>query len=80
MSAKGARDQFEVYAHQLALDIARFDKDIDSAAVKEKITADLNGGLAAGANGTPTFFVNGVQMPPPSSYDQFKNFIANGIR
>lgn len=80
MSSSGARGQFVTYAQALKLDMTRFQTDIDSTAVKNTIKADQDGGLAAGVNATPTFYVNGVKMPPPQNYDQFKSYILNGIK
>jgi protein-disulfide isomerase len=80
MSDAGARAQFTAYAAELGLDMTRFASDIDSSAVKDRIKADLDGGLAAGVNGTPTFFVNGTKMPSPQSYDQFKQYVTRGIQ
>ncbi len=47
------------HAHRLALDLDRFDRDIDSAGVVAKVRSDFLSGARSGVNGTPTFFVNG---------------------
>jgi len=56
-SASGAvRDIFAQYAQSLGITVNQFKKDIDSDAVKNKISQDVNDGKALGINGTPTFF------------------------
>ena len=46
-------------AQQLGLDVAQFEKDLDSDEVKERIDADMNEARQANIGGTPTLFVNG---------------------
>jgi protein-disulfide isomerase len=78
MSGSGARATFEGYAAALGLDVAKFKRDVDSSAVKEKIKADYDGGVASGVNATPSFFINGKKMAQPQSYDQFKQAVLSG--
>lgn len=59
-----ARDMLVGYARELKLDIAKFEKDMDSDAVEAEVRADKNSGLAARVNATPTFFVNGRAVQP----------------
>ena len=47
------------YAELLKLDLERFDGDVGSRAVAERVRSDLLGGVRGGVNGTPTFFING---------------------
>jgi protein-disulfide isomerase len=46
-------------AERLELDVARFDADRRSAAVKERIERDFRSGVRAGVATTPTLFVDG---------------------
>jgi len=49
------------YAAQLGLDVAAFDRDRASTAVAERISRDVDSGLASGqVLGTPTLFIDGV--------------------
>lgn len=77
MSSAGARGVFVGYAQSLGLNMNKFNSDIDSSAVKDKIQADVDGGNQAGINATPTFFINGKLMPQPNSYEQFRQFIVD---
>ena len=60
------------YATQLGLDITKFEKDMDSFEVKDKIQLDLQGGREADISGTPSFFLNGQPIRFPSGYDDLK--------
>jgi protein-disulfide isomerase len=51
------------YAQDLGLDMARFDKDFSDPAVKQAIDKDVAESQRIGVTGTPTFFVNGYQVP-----------------
>jgi protein-disulfide isomerase len=79
LSNQGAKDAFKGYAQALSLDIARWERDIDSDAVKQKISDDYEGGVNANVTATPTFFLNGVKMAQPASYEAFKQTIINAI-
>lgn len=50
------------YAEDLALDSARFAQELDDGVYAKRVQADLRGGFRAGANGTPTFFINGERF------------------
>jgi protein-disulfide isomerase len=74
-----ARNQMIQYAAQLGLNTDQFKKDLDSQAIKDKISADYQSGLDSGVNATPTFYLNGKQLPPPNSLDEFKTNITDAI-
>ena len=63
---------FNGYAQSLGLNVTQFDTDINSAGAKAKVQADLALGNTAQVNHTPTFFVNGTQIPNPNSYADFQ--------
>ncbi|MGZ3499330.1 MAG: DsbA family protein [Vulcanimicrobiaceae bacterium] len=50
------------YAHRLGLDLAQFQKDFESPAIVERIARNIRLGVQEGVKGTPTFFLNGVQL------------------
>jgi protein-disulfide isomerase len=75
LSSDRARAVFLEYAVAAGINREQFAKDIDSDDVKEKIAADVAGGLAAGVDATPIFFVNGTRMPQMNSYADFKQYI-----
>lgn len=75
LSSEGARGAFTTYAKDLGMDADQFSRDLDSDSVKDRVTADSDGGLASGVNSTPSFFLNGSRMSQPASYDAFKQAI-----
>ncbi|WP_433797639.1 DsbA family protein [Actinoplanes sp. CA-252034] len=50
---------FAGYANELGLDMAKYNTDVTSAEVAERVKSDAADGAALGVRGTPTFFVNG---------------------
>lgn len=50
------------YAKELILDLAKFQKDWESEAIKQQIAEDLSAGNKIGINQTPTFFLNGKKL------------------
>lgn len=68
-------DYFDKYAASLGLDVKKFDTDMQSDAVKDKIQKDVAGANAAQVDHTPTFFINLTQIQNPKGYDDFKSLI-----
>ncbi len=56
------RDDLRGYAQQLGLDAARFETALDSPETYARLERDLDQARRVGANGTPTFFVNGRRL------------------
>ena len=65
----------DVYAQSLGLDVAKFNADLNSTVVKQKIQTDMATANAAKVDHTPTFFVNLRQIPNPQSAAAFKAVI-----
>lgn len=76
---RNAKDKFIEYAQTLELDVEKFKSDLDSEAVKDKVTRDYQSGLRLGVNSTPSFFLNGIKLQNPKDYDEFKNLIQSAI-
>jgi protein-disulfide isomerase len=74
-----ARSIFLGYARDLGLDMNKFTADLDSQAVKDKVARDTNDGNLLRIDSTPTFYLNGVKITPPGSYDGFKKLIEEAI-
>jgi protein-disulfide isomerase len=66
------RERFEKEAAALGLDGKRFGAALDAEASKRAIDADILAGTKAGANGTPTFFINGKVLAGAQPYEIFK--------
>ncbi|EKE15436.1 MAG: protein-disulfide isomerase [uncultured bacterium] len=70
---------FSQYAKSLGLDEERFKQDFASQQTRQKVANDRLDGQTLGVNSTPTFFLNGVKLTNPSSFDDFKAIIAGEI-
>jgi protein-disulfide isomerase len=74
-TSKEVRTIFEQYASSLKLNLEQFSADMESDEIKAKVQADYDGGIAAGVNSTPTFFLNGEKIVNPQSLNEFKALI-----
>jgi protein-disulfide isomerase len=66
---------YDELASQVGLDLAKFHASIASHKNAAAIQADMAAGSAAGADGTPTFFVNGRKVVGAVPLEQFKQAI-----
>ena len=57
------RPIFEGYAKEIGIDVARYQRDVASDAVANRITRDGVRGRSLGVQGTPTVFLNGREVP-----------------
>jgi protein-disulfide isomerase len=71
-------DNLRNYAAQIGLDVERFDQDMKSAAVKERVTEDMNLARRADVRGTPTLFVNGKRVTQ-RSVEGMKAMVAEAL-
>ncbi len=63
------------YAKQVGLDEAKFNNCLDSGRYESEVEADFQDGLAAGVEGTPTFFINGRKVAGALDVASFKKII-----
>lgn len=66
---------FVKYAQSLKLDINQFKKDMESDEIKKKVDNDVLVGTQAGVDATPSFFLNGVKLSNPNSYQEFSALV-----
>lgn len=69
------RPALEKYAQELGLDVPKFKNALDGGKFKARVSQDSAAGTAAGANGTPTFFVNGRKVVGALPFESFKPVI-----
>ncbi len=62
---------FENYARELKLDIDKWNTDMNSKEIKDKVAADMAQGKSFDIQGTPTFFLNGEKVTDVRSFDEF---------
>ena len=70
-------DQLKKSAADLGLDMNKFNKDLDSDPVRQKVLSDQADGNKIGVDATPTFFVNGKQLVGVSNLD---STISNALK
>lgn len=78
-NSSDAKKLFIDYAKTLKLDMKKFQADLESEQGKKIINEQYSQGLNIGVNSTPTFFLNGVKIENPRSYEDFKRLIDDEI-
>ena len=63
------------HAKALGLDVARFEKCLDSGEKAKVVEANRKAGDEAGVSGTPAFFVNGLLIAGAQPFEAFKTVI-----
>ncbi|MHB1845233.1 MAG: DsbA family protein, partial [Deltaproteobacteria bacterium] len=71
---------YEKWAQQLGLNMAKFKADVASHKAKDKIEADNKYAQSVGASGTPNFFIDGRQLVGAQPFEQFKSIIDDEIK
>ena len=74
------RPSLERYAQELGLDVGKFKAALDSNKFDAYIAADSAEGMRVGANGTPTFFINGRQVVGAQPIEAFKSVIDDELK
>ena len=65
-------EKYREYAKEIGLDLARFDRDLADASLKQRIDADAAEAQRLGVTGTPAFFVNGRYLAGAVPFAQIK--------
>jgi len=63
------KDHLVQYASDLGLDVARFERELSENDYADHVRKDFMSGVRSGANGTPSFFLNGVRYDGPWDVD-----------
>jgi protein-disulfide isomerase len=67
----------QLYAAELELDVAKFDRDRVGAAALERVRRDVDSGIASGeVEGTPTLFIDGVVHRGPNDASSLLDALA----
>jgi protein-disulfide isomerase len=67
------------YIKEVGGDVERATKDIQGGAPRQRVEADFEGAIRSGANGTPTFFVNGERYDGSWAYEPFSEYLREVI-
>lgn len=78
-NSSNAKEIFTDYAKTLKLDMKKFQADLESDQGKKIINEQYSQGLNIGVNSTPTFFLNGIKIENPRSYNDFKKLIQDEV-
>jgi len=70
---------FEQYAKDLGLNLDKFKSDLSNPEIKAQIESDKTLASAIGANGTPTFFINGRPLRGAYPYEAFEALITEEL-
>lgn len=74
------RPALEKYASEIGLDMGKFKSALDSGKFRAKVEADSAEGSQVGANGTPTFFINGREFVGAQPFEAFKGVIESELK
>ena len=72
-------DKLKEYAGKIGLDVARWEKDMNSPDVQGIIDKDSSDGRSANVQGTPTFFING-KLATNRSVEGFSSMIDEALK
>jgi protein-disulfide isomerase len=68
------------HAKALGLDLARYDADLASSELDQRLRSDQQQGTRIGVRGTPTFFVNGRMISGSQPFESFKTLIDQALQ
>jgi len=72
--------KYEEWAKQIGLNVARWKADKESPEIATLISKDSSYGQSVGADGTPSFFINGKFISGAMPFDTFKTVIDEQIK
>jgi protein-disulfide isomerase len=64
------------YVEGVGANVDEANKAIADGGPRERVEADFEGAIRSGANGTPTFFVNGVRYDGSWMYEPFAEYLS----
>jgi protein-disulfide isomerase len=81
VGASNPLPDFDSYAKELGLNVAKFNQAYSSNQVNDSISADMTAGNKLGITGTPTFYVDGKQIQLTSyTVQAFQKYINAAIK
>ncbi|MBI4361832.1 MAG: DsbA family protein, partial [Euryarchaeota archaeon] len=76
----GAKDYFKQLAADQKLNAQTFAKCLDESKYREEVLNDLKDAQAAGATGTPAFYINGRKIDGAQPYAVFQRTIEEALK
>jgi protein-disulfide isomerase len=74
------RPDLEKYAGEVGLNLGKWKKDWDDPKIKEEVAEDQRVAGQVGANGTPTFYINGRELVGAVDFSEFQKIIDDEIK
>jgi protein-disulfide isomerase len=68
------------YVEGVGADVHRVASDIADGGPRRRVDADFEGAIRSGANGTPTFFVNGERYDGSWQYEPFSAYLSDLLK
>lgn len=75
-----SREEILAMSETIGLNTQQMEQCINSKKYDAQIQKDLNDGIAAGASGTPTLYINGYIIPGAPTYDIFKRILDTTLK
>ncbi len=75
-----SEDELIGYANKIGLNLKQFEADMKDPKTEEIIKADMDVARQVGANGTPTFFINGKKLIGAQPYEAFEKKIEEALK
>lgn len=69
---------FRTFAEEIGLDMERYDADVASSEVADRVQRDVDDGVELGVQGTPTFYLDG-ELLQPRSYEDFTSALDEAL-
>jgi protein-disulfide isomerase len=76
---KASPEDLKAYAKESGLNVAAFEKCLDSGKYKDAVQKDVEQGSQLGVNGTPAFFVNGRFISGAQTLESFVRIIEDEL-
>ncbi len=73
-------DALAGYAVQAGANIDQVKADLTEGAPRRRVESDFEGAIRSGANGTPTFYVNGARYDGTWTYEPFSEHLKSVLR
>ena len=73
-------ENYTKWAGEIGLNMSKFKSDMDGHKFKANIESDSKDSTAAGASGTPSFFINGRPLVGAQPFDAFEKLIQEEIK
>lgn len=79
VAAADLSSSFSQYARDAKMDVGKFEKCFASNTHEKQVQEDIDAGMAASVNATPTFFINGIPLVGALPYEVFKSYLESEL-